>query len=897
MIPADLDSFGAALVSWLLTYLIHSTILLSAAVAIAWRLADQHDWLDRVFKAALIGPILTASLQPGVDAAAFGARWSIADPVSIQAPPAVGSTIAAPPPAAGVERPSASDRERVDARTPVAPAFSELPGRAATRPLVRRWPALMAFAWLAIAAAAAARYGARLRRVYRAFSSSAPPSGVLESARRLRDAAGAPPSIALTVSRLCRVPIALAGRHIVVPERLLQLDLDQQRAALAHEMAHVLRRDPEWRIAIELLERVLFFQPLNRIARARLCDSAEFLCDRWAVRHTQSPLALARCLSEVASWSEADRMIAGVSAMAHSDSAMVKRVTRILNGAADSSWRPRLLWFTLPVALVLVAAPRVTASHVMDEVTIRVPGAGGFPDAMKGRERADERAGQQRPPEWPPAEIAARRAQLRVYRPAAPGEPLDARWRWALGEARRRGLNEFWIVYMFDTPTHDQDMVIADTRDGSIVSSNGWISSSQPPLVTLFEDVVSLEAGNVAVLLHYRGGTVDRAGYRSAGIGFEFGRTPVFWLGHAPEAQSFARVRDLFGEAKGEKLQALLIELASIHSDSDTVIPFLTALVDPSRPAAIRAEAAEGFDHHHDPRSVEVLLRVAHADLDSQVRAEAAETIGEVQTPESIPALTDLVAQSPDPAVRREAAEAFADQPAERAVPAIERVVASSVDEDVLAEAIEALGELNDPGVLRLLAQIVDSHPNVRAQQEAVETLGDVQAAGVVDALARIAWEHKDDGVQREAVETLAERSDDAAAIAALERIAREHPSEEVQSDAIEAVGDAAKESLHPVILELAISGATARTRRAALESIGDAIKNVSDTQSLDAAQRTIVRAIFDDADMGVRMEALDALKGLPQDRALAVLRDVINRHPDARVRREADEHLRERQQ
>ena len=33
MIPADLNTLGAALVSWLLTYVIHSTILLSAAAS------------------------------------------------------------------------------------------------------------------------------------------------------------------------------------------------------------------------------------------------------------------------------------------------------------------------------------------------------------------------------------------------------------------------------------------------------------------------------------------------------------------------------------------------------------------------------------------------------------------------------------------------------------------------------------------------------------------------------------------------------------------------------------------------------------------------------------------------------------------------------------------------
>ena len=79
MIPADLNTLGAALVSWLLTYAIHSTILLSAAAVIAWRFSDQHAWLDLVWKAALIGPLVSASLQPGIVATPLGGPWSITD--------------------------------------------------------------------------------------------------------------------------------------------------------------------------------------------------------------------------------------------------------------------------------------------------------------------------------------------------------------------------------------------------------------------------------------------------------------------------------------------------------------------------------------------------------------------------------------------------------------------------------------------------------------------------------------------------------------------------------------------------------------------------------------------------------------------------------------------------
>ena len=55
MTLADFDAAGAAVLAWLLTYAIHSTILLAAAALAAWRFADHHAWLDVIWKTALVG--------------------------------------------------------------------------------------------------------------------------------------------------------------------------------------------------------------------------------------------------------------------------------------------------------------------------------------------------------------------------------------------------------------------------------------------------------------------------------------------------------------------------------------------------------------------------------------------------------------------------------------------------------------------------------------------------------------------------------------------------------------------------------------------------------------------------------------------------------------------------
>ena len=459
------------------------------------------------------------------------------------------------------------------------------------------------------------------------------------------------------------------------------------------------------------------------------------------------------------------------------------------------------------------------------------------------------------------ADIAKARANLRVYRPSTPNDSLDNRWRWALNEARRQRFSEFWIAYSFETQVHADDLVMTDSNGNSFVSSNGSLRQWGPPLMDVLQD----GGGNVVVLLHYRGtgdNNFDRAHYRSARIGFDFQRQPLFWLGYADESQSFARVRALFERSRVERLQKFLIELASMHGNSNVVIPFLTPLVALSQPSPIRNEAVEGFSHHHDPRSVEILLRVARTDPVSEVRAEAAETIGEVQVPQAIPALTQLVEQSEDPDVRSEAAEAFADQPGAQALPALERVIANSRYEEVLNEAVEALGELEGVNVLNALVRIVNTHPNQLAQQEAVETLGDIEEPGALDALTRIA---------------------------------QEHPDEQIVSEAIETIRDLSKEALHPQILALAASGRTPRIRRDAVEAIADAVAETGNAQLLDRAEQAFERAIFDDADTSVRMEALDAYEKLPSDRAFRMYQRVIDKHPDNHVRKEAAEQLRER--
>jgi hypothetical protein len=166
----------------------------------------------------------------------------------------------------------------------------------------------------------------------------------------------APGQVRLTVSPVLRSPVALASGEIVVPTRALELDARQQEAMLAHELAHVVRRDPAWLVLAAVIEAALFIQPLNRVARRGMQEAAEELSDDWAVRHIGDGLHLARCLAEVAGWLEhGHQREMFVSPMASEGGSMlVRRVRRLLEAGPRRGLAVH--WRLLLAACLLFAA-------------------------------------------------------------------------------------------------------------------------------------------------------------------------------------------------------------------------------------------------------------------------------------------------------------------------------------------------------------------------------------------------------------------------------------------------------------------------------------------------------------------------------------------------------------
>jgi len=142
------------------------------------------------------------------------------------------------------------------------------------------------------------RTAMRLRRLRDAFADATP----LDEGHLITDAAMiadnahvAPPT--LFIMDVLPSPVALQGGRIVLPRWAIEsLDRAQLRAMIAHETAHIARRDPAWKSLTACWRAVFWFVP-TAFAQRRLDDLAELACDAFAAGCLGNARGLAECLA------------------------------------------------------------------------------------------------------------------------------------------------------------------------------------------------------------------------------------------------------------------------------------------------------------------------------------------------------------------------------------------------------------------------------------------------------------------------------------------------------------------------------------------------------------------------------------------------------------------------
>src|SRR5881398_481512 len=357
-----MSALASSLLAWLLTYLIHSTVLLGIAWFVTRRRRLEPAASDLLWKVALLASLVTGTIQ---------SRLELSTPAAVTLPVATLPQAARPNEPAGATGPGRK------------PGVSENTGASVTAPSPSRAPSLplvVVLVWGVIALGSSLHYVARRlilvgRLTDRRTVSDGPLAATLAELQRT---AGYRRRVHLTMARTISSPVALGLSDICVPELALSdLGAEQQRSMLAHELAHLARRDSLWLAGASLIERCFFFQPLNRLARRELETTAEYLSDEWATRKTGSAVALAKCLATVAEWIQASPLGVPVAGLAERRSFLVSRIARLLEGRLPSSPASRRGWAVaaaLGVAVTIAAAPRVSQSS--PPVPLSVPERG-----------------------------------------------------------------------------------------------------------------------------------------------------------------------------------------------------------------------------------------------------------------------------------------------------------------------------------------------------------------------------------------------------------------------------------------------------------------------------------------------------------------------------------------
>ncbi|HVG45515.1 MAG TPA: M56 family metallopeptidase, partial [Longimicrobium sp.] len=221
--PASTSSAGPWLgwaLAWLGTYAVHGTLLLGGAW-LASLVVRSPGVRDALWKTALAGALATTTLFV--------------------------ATAPRPTPAPELPR----RLVRADAPLPRVRPFAE------ERPTaVPPWvPEAALGLWLAGALAGLARLEHGRRRYWRAAGArhAVADAEAADALRRLRAAAGVDRTIYLTAAEGLQAPAAVGFAEICLPAAALQaLTPAQRESVLAHELGHLARRDPLWKVAVEI---------------------------------------------------------------------------------------------------------------------------------------------------------------------------------------------------------------------------------------------------------------------------------------------------------------------------------------------------------------------------------------------------------------------------------------------------------------------------------------------------------------------------------------------------------------------------------------------------------------------------------------------------------------------
>ncbi len=739
----DWTTLASTTSSWLLTYLLHSTILIAVVSLVAGsRWIRSLAVRDTLWKVALFGGVITATLQVGAGLTPLSGNMEFAvDPARRTVEPlsAVVEFTAAPTEeiasnatiedlvadAADVTISGDNALKSLPATSkpgstvsPVSAAFSR-----------KSWPLVAAALWLAGAIFGLTRLGLARLRLSRCLSrrQEVGDPRLQITIANLSDVDGLKKPARLTWSAHIPTPVALRSEVCLPRRALVELSIDQLRSILAHEIAHVVRRDSLWFTAALLVERLLFFQPLNAVARRNIRELAEYLCDDWAVYHTRTKMTLAKCLFEVAAWIKTPRQPTLVPSIGEDSSQLVRRVERILKSDTISkvgtSMRAHATASIGIFLLVGLTAPGVSCAGAPANAGVPAPAS---TETTRPASLADDPADMPEPlPVDELRPVAYTTTDVTLAEAVISSDYLEV----SVADITDDFLLEAGVVVAADM---DLDLTAA-----TFEYSESLQFAAAEPMQYVMAEVPVLETAFVAVpSLLTQSTQSDTVDPRIVASLVKTLRDPDPGV-RKEAATALGRLRAK--SAVPGLIAALDDEYAGVRAsaasalgrlkDVSSVEPLIGALSDTSR--TVRKQVLSALSNLRDVRAIPGFIR-ALRDESADLRTRAANALGRIRDGQSVTPLMEVLSDT-SAAVRRAAISALANLRDPRAIPALGRLLHDG-SARVRLSAVRALAKFRDRRTVEpLIEALADSSASVR--KAAVSTLGTLQDPRAVEPL------------------------------------------------------------------------------------------------------------------------------------------------------------------
>ena len=212
---------------------------------------------------------------------------------------------------------------------------------AQTASTVERWLPIVVWAWLSGVMLLLARFAGasfRVRRL-RLASLKEPLSPWQSTGERLAAQLRLDIGFRIVESALVDAPSVIGTMRPIIflpVTALTGLAPHQIEALIAHELAHIRRRDYAVNIAQTVAEALLFFHPAVWWVSARIRQEREHCCDDVAIETCGAPVDYAAALAELAAWRSRDLALSVGAA----DGPLLARVRRVLRAPTEDAPRP-----------------------------------------------------------------------------------------------------------------------------------------------------------------------------------------------------------------------------------------------------------------------------------------------------------------------------------------------------------------------------------------------------------------------------------------------------------------------------------------------------------------------------------------------------------------------------